>query len=69
MHTKVRRDLLHVLKKECGFLESQMIIANVVSFIQCNIYEKKIETIKMNPIPKKPWDMLGTDIFQIKGYK
>ena len=38
--------------------------------IQCMIYEnKKIETLEMIPIPKGPWEMLGTDIFQLSGKK
>ena len=44
--------------------------AHVGSCIQCIIYEnKKIKTLEMIPIPKGPWEMLGTDIFQLSGKK
>ena len=51
-----------------GFTED--IKAHVESCIECMIYEnKKIETLEMIPIPKGPWEMLGTDIFQLSGKK
>ena len=38
--------------------------------IQCNIYEnQKVETLEMISLPKGPWEMVGSDIFQLKGKK
>ena len=30
--------------------------------IQCKIYQK-VETLEMIPLPKGPWEMVGSDIF------
>ena len=39
------------------------------SCIQCQIYEnQKIETLEMIPLPKGPWETVGSDIFFIEGH-
>ena len=38
--------------------------------IQCNIYEyQKVETLEMIPLPKGHWEMVGSDICQLKRKK
>ena len=34
------------------------------------MYEnQKVETLEMIPLPKGPWEMVGSDIFQLNGKK
>ena len=36
--------------------------------IQCKIYEiQKVETLEIIPLPKGPWEMVGSEMFQLKG--
>ena len=38
--------------------------------IQCKIYEnQKVETLEMIPLMKGSWEMVGSDIFKLKGKK
>ena len=69
-HQGVTRCIARSKESVWWFGITEDIKAHVGSCIQCMIYEnKKIETLEMIPIPKGPWEMLGTDIFQLSGKK
>ena len=69
-HQGVTRCIASAKESVWWFGITEDIKAHVGSCIQCMIYEnKKIETLEMIPIPKGPWEMLGTDIFQLSGKK
>ena len=42
----------------------------ISSCIQCQIYEnQEVETLEMIPLPKGPWETVGSDILLLKGIK